>query len=72
DPLSLAWSGGEDYELLFAVPRRRTRLFLAAVRQAGEVDATEIGICTKDREICATVAGVRSPLPRGFEHFKKK
>ena len=69
DALSLAWSGGEDYELLFAVPRRRTRLFLAAIRQAGEVEATEIGICTKNRDVCAIAGGARSPLPDGFQHF---
>jgi thiamine-monophosphate kinase len=69
DALSLAYSGGEDYELLFAVPKRRIRVFLAAIRQAGEVDATEIGVCTKGREVCAVGNGVRSPLPTGFEHF---
>ena len=69
DALSLAWSGGEDYELLFAVPRKRTRLFLAAVRQAGETEVTEIGLCTKGREVCAIAGGTRSPLPEGFEHF---
>lgn len=72
DALSLAWSGGEDYELLFAVPKRRTRLFLAAVRQAGEAEATEIGMCTKGREVCATTGGARSPLPEGFEHFNSQ
>ena len=69
DGVSLAWSGGEDYELFFAVPRKRTRLFLAAVRQAGETHVTEIGVCTKGREVCAIAGGTRSPLPEGFEHF---
>lgn len=69
DGLSLAWSGGEDYELLFAVPRKRTRLFQAAVRQAGETEVTEIGLCTKGREVCAIAGGTRSPLPEGFGHF---
>jgi thiamine-monophosphate kinase len=69
DALSLAWSGGEDYELLFAVPRQRTRLFLAAVRQAGETEVTEIGVCTRNREVCAIEGGARSPLPEGFQHF---
>ena len=69
DPLSIAWSGGEDYELLFAVPKRRIRLFLAAIRQAGETQVTEIGVCTKGREVCALAGGARSPLPAGFAHF---
>jgi len=58
--LAQALTGGEDYELLFAVPRRRTRLFHAAIKQAGEVAATEIGACTKGR----------TPfLGEGFRHF---
>src|SRR5688572_16361232 len=60
DGLSLAWSAGEDYELFFAVPRKRTRLFLAAVRQAGETEVTEIGACTKDRGVFAVTNGVRA------------
>jgi len=69
DVLPLALSGGDDYELLFAVPRRRTRLFLAAVRQAGEVAVTEVGVCTKARDLCMIAGGARSPLPTGFAHF---
>ncbi len=69
DTLSLAWSGGEDYELLFAVPKRRTRLFLAAIRQAGETGVTEIGVCTRDRRVCGVANGSRTDLPAGFAHF---
>jgi len=69
DALVRALAGGEDYELLFAVPRRRSRLFLAAIRQAGETTVTEIGVCTKDREICVVTAGERRGLPAGFSHF---
>lgn len=58
-----ALSGGEDYELLFAVPRRRTRLFHAAIRQAGEVPVTEIGECTKAEGIVGLDAAL------GFAHF---
>lgn len=59
--LEQALTGGEDYELLFAVPRRRTRLFLAAIQQAGEVAVTEIGACTKGSDI--------TPMGEGFRHF---
>jgi thiamine-monophosphate kinase len=69
DARALGWSGGEDYELVFAVPKRRTRLFLTAIRQAGETTVTEIGVCTKDREVCAIANGSRHPLPAGFSHF---
>jgi len=70
DALPIAVSGGDDYELLFAVPRRRTRLFLAAVRQAGEVAVTEIGACTKDQATCSVSGGIRTALPGGFGHFQ--
>jgi thiamine-monophosphate kinase len=59
--LEQALTGGEDYELLFAVPKRRTRLFLAAVKQAGEAPVSEIGICTKGSTI--------TPMGEGFRHF---
>lgn len=61
--LADALSGGEDYELLFAVPRRRTRLFHAAIRQAGEVPVTEIGECTKGEGV------VGLEHADGFRHF---
>jgi thiamine-monophosphate kinase len=63
DPNTVALSGGEDYELLFAVPKRRTRLFLSSIKQAGEVSVTEIGMCTKD---------VGTRLPSGFDHFNRQ
>jgi thiamine-monophosphate kinase len=68
--LEQALSGGEDYELLFAVPKRRTRMFLTAIRQAGEVPVTEIGICTKDRDVTLVAGDLRSPLGEGFSHFR--
>lgn len=61
-----ALTGGEDYELLFAVPRRRTRLFHAAIRQAGETPVTEIGECTKAEGVVGLDAA------GGFGHFGKK
>ena len=69
DAAGLALSGAEDYELLFVVPRRRTRLFLAAIRQAGETSVTEIGVCTKERATCVVAGGARADLPTGFSHF---
>lgn len=64
-----ALGGGEDYELLFAVPRRRRRLFEAAIRQAGETHVTEIGSCTRDRSITLAGPDTVEPLPDGFTHF---
>ncbi len=69
DPLTLALSGGEDYELLFTVPPRRCRRFLAAIRQAGEVPVAEIGVCTQGPDVVLVRDGQRTALPVGFSHF---
>ena len=68
--LAAAVAGGEDYELLFAVPRRAGRRFAAAVRLGG-VAATRIGALAPPAAglILRTEAGDR-PLPEGFEHFR--
>ncbi len=64
-----ALSGGEDYELLFAVPKRRVRLFQQAVRQAGEAPITEIGACTKAFDVLLVDDATKTSLPEGFRHF---
>jgi len=67
--LEQALSGGEDYELLFAVPKRRTRMFLTAIRQAGEVPVTDIGVCTKGRDVMLIGDNGPTPIESGFSHF---
>jgi len=69
DPIAAALSGGEDYELLFAVPRRRTRAFLAAAGRWGGLAVTRIGLLTKEPGVWMDRAGRREPLPAGFVHF---
>ncbi|WP_157899184.1 thiamine-phosphate kinase [Luteitalea pratensis] len=67
---ALAWSGGEDYELLFAVPRRARRRFLHASGRKGLPPVTRIGMCTREADCLIVQAdGRESPLPGGFEHF---
>jgi thiamine-monophosphate kinase len=63
-----AIGGGEDYELLFAVPRRRQRRFLAVHRLTG-VPVTRIGTLTPEPELILRHADRDEPLPAGFEHF---
>lgn len=65
-----ALAGGEDYELLFAVPRRAGRRFAAAVRLAG-LPVTRVGALAPAAAgiVLRTEAGNR-PLPEGFEHFR--
>jgi thiamine-monophosphate kinase len=63
-------AGGEDYELLLAVPRRAGRRFATAARLA-RLTVTRIGVLTPPAAglSLATEAGDR-PIPEGFEHFK--
>jgi thiamine-monophosphate kinase len=71
DPIRAALAGGEDYELLFAVPPRRSRSFLGAIRRSG-VAATCVGRLTKNPadRLLDTPSGLQ-PLPAGFSHFDK-
>jgi len=70
-PFELALAGGDDYELLFAVPPRKRRTFLAAVKRAGETSATRIGRLTADRALAIEDAGASRPLgDAGFAHFR--
>jgi thiamine-monophosphate kinase len=70
DPDALIWSGGEDYELLFAVPRRVRRRFAHVSGRTGLPAVTRIGVCTKDADLVVVdAAGRDTPLPHGYEHF---
>jgi thiamine-monophosphate kinase len=63
--LELALSGGEDYSLILAVPRRK----LAALRRA--VRCVEVGRIIRGSGIQLTELGLPRPLPRitGFDHL---
>ena len=69
DPVEAALSGGEDYELLFAVPDRPP----SAVRLLGRVIAplrvTRIGTVTAEPALRLRRSSGDAPLPRGFTHF---
>jgi thiamine-monophosphate kinase len=71
DPVIAAIAGGDDYELLVAVPRRwrgRLRHVTSRVAQPG---LQRIGVLTKDPASRVLVRnGTREPLPQGFEHFR--
>ena len=69
DPVTAALTGGDDYELLFAVsPRRRGRL-RTVIQQARGVPVTRIGELTAAPAILLKTDGVSEPLPSGFTHF---
>ncbi len=69
DPLELALHGGEDYELLFTVPRRLSGRIPKAYRG---VSLTQIGEIVRGRAmVLVEKDGRESPLkPRGWDHFR--
>jgi thiamine-monophosphate kinase len=69
DPIQAALTGGDDYELLFAVPRRRRRKFLAVSRLVKSVPVTRIGAVTAATDLVLRRGGADHPLPQGFTHF---
>jgi thiamine-monophosphate kinase len=68
---NLALHGGEDYELVFTVPKKLARL---VPKTFGGVPLTHIGDVTKSRAIVLVdESGGASVLkPRGWDHFRGK
>lgn len=64
--LKYALHGGEDYQLLLAVPPSRAKAFEAACRRQHQM-VTCIGQLTKKR---ALLLDGRPVVPRGFDHFR--
>jgi thiamine-monophosphate kinase len=70
DPVIAAVRGGDDYELLFAVPPRSGGALRAVARHVADPPLTKIGAFTKDPlELTIERAGKQDALPEGFEHF---
>ena len=71
DALIEAIRGGDDYELVFAVPPRWGGRLRSARRGAAD-PLTRIGVLTK--RVGAVVLmrqGKEEPMPQGFEHFQR-
>jgi thiamine monophosphate kinase len=70
DSVSAAVKGGDDYELLFAVPPKSGGALRSVARHVTEPALTKIGVFTKDpHALVIERAGKEDPLPEGFEHF---
>jgi thiamine-monophosphate kinase len=69
DPIAAAVAGGDDYELLIAVPRRARGRFATVQRQARGVLLTRIGELTREPGAKLLRGGRAEPLPAGFSHF---
>jgi len=69
DPTELVVSGGEDYELLCAIPRARLAACIAAVEKAG-IGLTEIGRVDAGATVRLRLPGGRSVRAGGHDHFR--
>lgn len=69
DPVAASLAGGDDYELLFAVARRRRGRLRTVLQEARGVRLTRIGELTAAPEIVLVRDGRTGPLPSGFTHF---
>ena len=69
DPVAAAIAGGDDYELLFAAPKKSGGRLRALQRHARGVPITRVGELTEIPDIVLRRDGIDSPLPRGFAHF---
>ena len=73
DTVTAAITGGDDYELLFAVPARGAGRLRAVTRQVAEPALTKIGVFTKDAHERVLIRdGKDNALPQGFEHFANR
>jgi thiamine-monophosphate kinase len=69
DPLELAASGGEDYELLAALPRERVDAAAAAVDAGGEAKLTRVGEVLAGEGIEIRLPGGGILAPAGFDQL---
>ena len=69
DPVRVSLSGGEDYELLLAVPPRWGGRLRHLRRQVTDPPLTRIGTLTRARTVVLSEGGVDRPVPSGFQHF---
>jgi thiamine-monophosphate kinase len=71
DAVMSAVAGGEDYELLLAVPPSWRGRLRAARRLASTPALTRIGVLTKDRDVLLIERnGRREALPQSYEHYR--
>ena len=71
DPVEASLRGGDDYELLIALPRRQRRALRMLARLFRGVPVTRIGELTKAPDLVLRTADGRRALPPGYEHFRQ-
>ena len=67
--IEFALAGGEDYELIFAVPSRSAAAFERACAQIGE-RVTRVGEFVRGSSVHLRQGGTSIPAPLGFDHFR--
>lgn len=68
NPLDIALSGGEDYELVFSAPVDAVVNISTALTELG-IEVSVIGETTVEKELVLVESGVEKPLGIGYEHF---
>ena len=69
DPVLRAMTGGDDYELLFAVPRMWAGRLRHARSRVAEPALTRVGVLTKDPGRVLLKNAAHVALPGGFAHW---
>lgn len=69
DAIEASLAGGDDYELLFAVPRRWAGRLRHVAQQSRGVPITRVGELTADPGVCLQRGDRSEPMPLGFAHF---
>jgi thiamine-monophosphate kinase len=69
DPLDLALSGGEDYELLASIPVERLDAARQAVREAEGIALTQIGEVVAGTGVAVRLPDGRSAAPEGYDQL---
>jgi thiamine-monophosphate kinase len=72
DPLELAVSGGEDYELLAALPGDRLTASSSAVAEAAETKLTPIGEVAAGTGVEVRLPGGGRLEAKGYDHFASR
>ena len=70
DPVIAAVTGGEDYELLFAMPARHRRVLEVVARRLSGLPLTRVGTITREPRVVLRRGDRDEPLPQGFTHFR--
>lgn len=73
DAIDAAIVGGEEYELLFAIPKRGGGRLRNVRRQVADPVLTRIGVFTKDPgSLVVDRGGREGVLPQGYRHFAER